>query len=457
MSAAVAAPKQARVQKVAPVDRKYYEQNIDEIEAEIKEIKKKTEALNKQIAAKSEGKEDFVSQRDAAKAIVDAAQTKLNEYEKKRNNIQEQMKKIQQTDKDNRTEMQKMQKDIGFQSEEQIDKQIADIEYQLHTESLTLKREKELILKISQLKQVKPQLNKLTKMRDSAVSGSTGLSVGALKVQLAEVQKEISVARDEKQKASAALGKILEARKKSMSGMSHVFDEREKLNEEIKKKIGAIKDLKDERSDKIKAFNAYMANQKEARAEREKAEKAAKDAERDVRKREQDLAMDKLTPFQQELDLIENMIKYCEKLQPVSATAEAATKAPVAAIEGTDVLVSKKDREEVFMFAPVSGGKKAKAGNNATSAEKPITHSLETLGLFSSIKVAPPTNAKDVPSVIENLNKKTAEFKTKQVKEVEERSSKRAERETALKEAVAVLEKAAAEAKKFAPKTEEDF
>jgi uncharacterized coiled-coil DUF342 family protein len=459
MTAAVsAAPRPARVQKVAPVDRKFYEQKIDELDSEIKELKKKTEALSKEISSKSEGKDNFIAQKEVIKSSLDAAQNKLNELEKKRNNIQEQIKKIQQADKDSRTEMQKMQKDIGFQSEEQIDRQIADIEYQMHTESLTLKREKELILKLSQLKQVKPQLNKLLKMKDSQTSGTTGETVGSLKIQLAEIQKQLAVAKDERQKHAAAMSKLLESRKKSMSGVSHIFDEREKLQNEIKKKVAAIKALKEERSEKIKAFNEYIASQKEARAERDKAEKAAKDAEREVRRRETDLEKDKLTPFQQELDLIENMVMYCQKLQPVSAPTGPATKAPVAALEGTDVLVSKKEREEVFFVAPTkkSGSKKESSSGNVSS-DKPLTHSLETLGLFAEIKVTPPTSIKDIPSVIENLNKKTEEFKVKQVKETEERKTKRAEREAALQEAVAVYEKAAAEAKKFAPKGEEDF
>jgi uncharacterized coiled-coil DUF342 family protein len=457
-AAVAAAPKPSRVQKVAPVDRKYYENKIDELDSEIKELKKKSEALSKEISSKSEGKDNFYAQKDAIKGSLDAAQNKLNELEKKRNNVQEQIKKIQQADKDSRTEMQKMQKDIGFQSEEQIDKQIADIEYQMHTESLTLKREKELMIKISQLKQVKPQLNKLMKMKDSQSSGTTGETVGSLKVQLAEIQKELAVAKDERQKHSAALGKLLDARKKSMSGVSHIFDEREKISGEIKKKLGEIKALKDERSEKIKAFNEYMANQKEARAEREKAEKAAKDAEREVRKRELDLDLDKVAPFQKELDLIENMIKHCQKLQPNVAESGPATKAPIASIEGTAVLVSKKERDEVFFVAPSKkAGAKKEAASGTVSAEKPLTHSLETLSLFAEIKVTPPTAGKDIPAVIEQLHKKTEEFKVKQAKETEDRKSKRAEREAALKEAVAAYEKAAAEAKKFAPKTEEDF
>ena len=455
-AAVTAAPKPTRVQRVQPVDRKYYEQKIDELDSEIKELKKKTDALTKEISSKSEGKDNFYAQKDAIKADVDAAQNKLNELEKKRNHIQEQIKKIQQADKDSRTEMQKMQKDIGFQSEEQIDKQIADIEYQMHTESLTLKREKELMLKIAQLKQVKPQLNKLSKMRDSQSSGTTGETVGSLKVQLAEVQKQLAAAKEERQKHSAILGKLLDARKKSMSGVSHVFEERDKLNAEIKKKLTAIKALKDERSEKIKAFNEYMTSQKEIREERFKADKAAKDAEREVRKREIDLEKDKLTPFQQELDLIENMVKYCQKLQPVASASGPSTKAPVAAIEGTEVLVSKKDREEVFFVAPSKKAAK-KEVSSAAPTDKPITHSLETIGLFAQIKVSPPTTVKDIPAVIENLHKKTEEFKVKQVKEAEDRKAKRSEREAALKEAMAAYEKAAAEAKKFAPKTEEDF
>lgn len=455
MTAAVSvAPKPSRVQKVAPVDRKYYEQQIDTLDGEIKDIRKRIEIINKEIGAKSEGKEDFFAQKDSIKALLDTAQNKWNELEKKRTATLEQIKKIQQADKDNRTEVQKMQKDIGFQSEEQIDKQIAEIEYQMHTESLTLKREKELMMKIAQLKQVKPQLNKLNKMKDSQAGGA-GETVGSLKVQLNELQKEISAAREEKQKHSAAFGKLLDARKKSMSGVSHIVEEREKLNDDIKKKVAAIKALKDERSEKFKAFNEYIANQKEARAEREKAEKTVKDAEREMKKRETDLEKDKLMPFQQELDLIENMVKYCIKLQPVVVAGPVEAKAPVAAIEGTAVLVSKKDREQVFFSAPTV--KKSSAKKESASIEKPITHSLETLGLFASVKVTPPTSIKDVESVLAQLSKKTEEFKTKQVKEIEERKAKRSEREAALKEAVAAYEVAAAEAKKFAPKNEEDF
>ena len=456
MTAAVSvAPKQSRGQKVAPVDRKYYEEQIDALDAEIKEIRKRTESINKEISAKSEGKEDFFAQKDAVKALLDAAQNKWNELEKKRNAVQEQIKKIQQADKESRTEVQKMQKDIGFQSEEQIDKQIAEIEYQMHTESLTLKREKELMGKISQLKQVKPQLNKLNKMKDSQAGGA-GETVGSLKVQLAEIQKEISAARDEKQKHSTAFGKLLDARKKAMSGVSHIVDEREKLNLEVKKKLSAIKALKDERSEKFKAFNEYIASQREARAEREKTEKAAKDAEREMKKRESDLEKDKLMPFQQELDLIENMVKYCFKLQPVVAAGPVEPKAPLAEIEGTAVLISKNEREEVFFCAP-KVKKSANTKKESSSLEKPITHSLETLGLFASVKVTPPTSIKDVESVLAQLTKKTEEFKTKQAKEIEDRKAKRTEREAALKEAVAAYEIAAAEAKKFAPKTEEDF
>lgn len=457
MPAAVAAvPKTSRAPRVAAVDRKYYEDKIEVIDNEIKELKVKTQALSKTIASKSTGKEEFYTQKDAIKAEVDAAQRKIDEQEKKRNAIQEQIKKIQQNDKDSRTEVQKMQKTIGFQSEEQIDKEIADIEYQMHTESLTLKREKELMLKISSLKQVKPQLNKLAKMKDSQTGGS-GDSVGSLKVQLAEVQKDLAAARDERQKHSAALGKVLDARKKSMVGVTQYFEERDKLNEEIKTKIGEIKALKDERSDKIKAFNAHIASQKEAWAERDKTVKAAKDAEREMRKREADLDKDNVAPFQQELDLIENMVRYCHKLQPVASDSGAVSKSVVASLEGTSVLVSKKEREAVYFSAPA--GKKTSAASstkNAPSADKPITHSIETLGLFSDVKVAPPTCLKDIPATLESLKKKTEELKNKQVKEAADRKAKRADREAALKDAMAAYEKAAEEAKKFQTAKDKD-
>ena len=455
--AASTAPKQTRVQKVASVDRKYYEEKIQAIDDEIKALKTKTQTLTNTINEKSTGKEEFMSAKDTIKAKLDVAQKRYDECEKKRNQIQEQIKKIQQADKDNRTEVVKMQKNIGFQSEEQIDREIAEIEYQMHTESLTLKREKELMTKIAHLKQMKPQLNKISKMKDSLTNPAGTETVGSLKVQLAEVQKDMSAAREEKQKESAALGKLLDARKKSMGGVTQFFDERDKLNEQIKKKLTEIKALKDERSEKIKAFNAYIATQKEARAEREKVEKAAKDAEREMKKRQADLDNDSILPFQDKLDLIENMIKYCTKLQPSTGTETAATKAPVTAIEGTSVLVSKKDREEFYFVAPTLVKKSNNGKKESTSTDKPITHSLETLSLFADVKVTPPTAIKDIEATLKQLEAKTTEFKNMQVKEVATRAEKRTERETALAKAIESYEKAAAEAMKISPREEEDY
>lgn len=448
-AAVAAAPKVVRAGRVPAVDRKYYEDKIEIVDKEIKDLMAKTQALTKTISAKSTGKEEFYAQKDAKKAEIDAVQAKLNELEKRRNAIQEQIKKIQQDDKDSRTEVQKMQKTIGYQSEEHIDREIADIEYQMHTESLTLKREKELILKISQLKQVKPQLNKLSKMKDGQTGVAGGDSVGALKLQLAEIQKDIAALRDEKQKHSAALGKILDARKKSMVGVTQYFDERDQISATIKTKLAEIKALKDERSEKIRAFNAQMATQKELWADRDKVIKAAKDAEREVRKRESDLNQDNVAPFEKELDLIENMVKYCEKLAGKNSASSTSVAAPsVASLEGTNVLVSKKDREAVYFSAPTT--KKAAAKTvSAPTETKAITHSLETLGLFSDVKVSPPTSVKDIPATIEALHKKTADFKAKQVKETADRKSKRVEREAALLAAVAALEVAAEEAKKY--------
>lgn len=455
-AAAAAAPKQTRVQRIPPVDRKYYEEKIQAIDDEVKGLMTKSQALTKTINEKSTGKEEYQTARDAIRTKLDAAQKILDECDKKRNLIQEQIKKIQQSDKDNRTEVTKMQKNIGFQSEEQIDREIAEIEYQMHTESLTLKREKELMSKIAQLKQVKPQLNKLSKMKDGMGSSTGAETVGSLKVQLAEIQKQSASAKEEKSKHNGALKKLTEARTQSMSGVSHHFEEREKLSKQIGAKIAEIKALKEERSQKIKAFNAYMDSQKEVRAEREKAEKAVKDAERDMKKKQSDLDNDNVMPFQQELDLIENMIKYCSKLLPsTEASGAPKTAAPVTAIEGTNVLVSKKDREEFYFVAPTS--KKAPKKESSASADKPYTHSLETLGLFAEVKVSPPTAPKDVESTLKQLEAKTTEFKDKQVKEIASRKEKRSEREAALHKAVAAYEKAAEEAKKFVRADETEF
>merc|ERR550514_946085 len=114
-----------------------------------------------------------------------------------------------------------------------------------------------------------------------------------------------------------------------------------------------------------------------------------------------------------------NLPKEAEK----AVEEKAADIAPVA---GNLVLMSKKDREEEFFFAPTKTKQLKKKGGGKA---KPIVHSMETLGFFDKYKVSPPPDANAVPEAITAVEAKVAEYKAKQEKMVEDMKKKEEKKE----------------------------
>jgi len=442
--------------RVPGVDKKFYDDKIEALEAQLKTLQSKQTSVNKSVSDKTGGKDEFIRQRDVAKAAVDGLSKQVEQLEASKNKIQEAISSKLKQGQEQHAELNAMTKSIGFKSEKEIDDKISRIEYSMQTETLDLKRERDLIAELSKLKQLKPQILKLKNLKAGATVDD---SVGGLRAELAGVQKQLSEARDEKRKLSAALGKIIETRKKAMEGVSDLVGERDDLWQTIKKIQTELKQIKDEKFTKIREFQASLAKVKVERAEREKLEKSFKDAEAIRRKLEDELLNEDVLPFSDQVELAENTIKYCTKLVPEVKTEEkksAFVAKDVSELKDVSkVFVSKSEREETFFVAP----KKKTASTVSVTAQpstvsssvKSFTHSLDTLGLFATLKVDAPAAPKDLEKTISALTAKIAELKQKQVDIVADRKAKRAEKEQALAEATKHAETAKAEFLKVAP------
>ena len=437
--------------RIPDVDRAGFDAKIDSLETELKSLKVKQEALATKIGDKTGGKEEYQRQRDQAKAALDANAAVIAKLEEQRNKLNEQLQAKLKEGESMKAEINSKKKAIGFQSVEEVDREIANIEYKMHTESLGIKAERDLILQISKLKQVKPEILKLKNLKAGAGMDD---SVGGIKAEQVEIQKKLSEARDEKRKLSAALGKIMDARKKAMEGVSDLVEGRDSIYQAIKKAQTELKRLRDEKFAAIRDFRAAMEEAKVARAEREKIEKAYKEAEGARRKLEDELVNENVLPFLDQIELAENSIKYCQKLVPAIEVKEEKKKVEIAALPNTSgTLLAKSQREEVFFFAPTV--KAAKKVSTKKDEVKHFTHSLDTIALFAALKLTAPSAPKDVEDVVKALETKIHDLKKKQVDVIAERKAKRAEKESALAEATKVADAAKAEWVKVAPPKQE--
>lgn len=435
--------------RVPGVDKKAYDEKIEAMETELKALQAKQTGVNKAVSDKTGGKDEFLRQRDVAKAAIEEAAKLVETLEASKAKIQEAINAKLKAGHDQHAEVNAMTKQIGFKSEKEIEDKIAKIEFSMHTESLGLKRERDLITELSKLKQLKPQLLKLKNLKAGAAVDD---SVGGLRGELAEVHKKLADARDEKRKQSNALGKIIEARKKAIEGVSDLVGERDDLWQNIKKIQGELKAIKDEKYNKIREFQAQLAKAKIDRAEREKLEKAFKDAEHTRRRLEDELVNEDVLPFSDQVELAENTVKYCQKLLPETKVEEEKKVFEVKEMaDVSKVFVSKAERAATFFVVP-SKTKTVKPVNNQAKTElKSFTHSLDTLGLFATLKIDAPSGPKDVEKTVEALKTKIAGLKKKQLEVIAERKAKRTEKEAALAEATKIAQAAGAEVLKVAP------
>merc|ERR1719281_800220 len=99
---------------------------------------------------------------------------------------------------------------------------------------MTLKKEKELMAKMTELRKSKPMVSKYQAMESNM--GPTG-EVGSMKDNITDLQKQLAELRDAKKLQSQAYSKLMEARQKVMGDVPGLFEEREKINASIREKI----------------------------------------------------------------------------------------------------------------------------------------------------------------------------------------------------------------------------
>jgi len=421
------------IEKVPQPDRTALDANNEKTQTAINALQEKLKAINDQINAKSAGKEEHFKARDEIRAKLDEYQGKIDELEKKRTALMGGIQAKQKESRDKRQELNDMKKKLGFDSEEEIEKKIREIEVEMMTGSMTLKKEKELMAKMTELRKSKPMVSKYQAMESNM--GPTG-EVGSMKDNITDLQKQLAELRDAKKLQSQAYSKLMEARQKVMGDVPGLFEEREKINASIREKIQERNAERDEFRKQERAFNDYLGKVRELRGKRAKLEREARQAEWDEkRKEEKEAEGPPPLPFAEDLQYLENITKYLQPFLPKEAEKEEDKKEKVPdAIGGHMVLMSKESREDEFFYAPTKKKQLKKKGGDGKKA-KPIVHSMEALSFFDKYKLPTPADSAAVPATIEAVEKKVAEFKAKQEKKIEDDKKKAEKKEEEKEEA----------------------
>merc|ERR1719387_3456441 len=92
-------------------------------------------------------------------------------------------------------QLSKMKGSLGFKSEAEIDKRIADIEFNMWTSSISLKEEKKLLDEIKELKRSKPKVSKLKGMEAEMEGKKPGTNTESIREEIQKQSSDIKEAR----------------------------------------------------------------------------------------------------------------------------------------------------------------------------------------------------------------------------------------------------------------------
>merc|ERR1712066_515102 len=186
----------------------------------------------------------------------------------KKNELNQAMGNQRQEGIQMKDDLQKMKKSVGYSSEADIDNRIATIEFKLQTESMALKDEKKYMLELSELKKNRPKVAKVNKLEGDLTAFREGQSSGEMKATIQEINAAMAKHREDKKVIQEKLAKLRDERKAKLGDVPTWHEERQKIGEEIQKKVQARNTLRDEFKQTEREYYAYLAEVRKARQEK---------------------------------------------------------------------------------------------------------------------------------------------------------------------------------------------
>jgi hypothetical protein len=399
------------IPRVEMPKKEEFEEKLAAVQADIDKIQKQQQDLAKRISERSGGKDEYQTKRAELRAELDHWSGLLDGCRSQKDEISKALGDKKAEGQEQRNELNKMKKSIGYTTETEIDEAIAAIEFKMHHSSVSLKEEKKMMTDIQELKRNRPKVAGIHKLEANIGGDEKGTS---LKEKRQGIGEQMGRYIEEKRKVSEKLKELNEQRKAETGDLPALIEEREALSGKIRELNGKRNEIRAERRQQEQDYYAYQAEVRKLRQERSAKEREERQKEFEGRRREREAEKLDDQPHVSEITLIEQTIAFCKVLTKEKEETVKEEKKEIVhnKMDGLEVMASKKDREEEYTVNPKKKGKsKAKASEGGSS--KPIKHTAETFQLFFQLKLDAPITTADVPELLEKLNAQLVDYKAK--------------------------------------------
>ncbi|ESZ91120.1 hypothetical protein SBOR_8484 [Sclerotinia borealis F-4128] len=316
---------------------------------------------------------------------------------------------------------------IGYKNVDELDREIDRLQQQVESGQMKIVDEKKALEDIS----------KLRKHRKSfAGIDDTEKSIEELKAKRKALQDKLddpeSKALSEKySKIQAELDVLKAEQDDAFKNFSTLKAEKDKVQAEQQEKWLALRKIKDEHYQAVRAANQFDFIQRQKARERQKAEYEKQQNDRKKERAQKMLEEASDPAFLDELRNAESVLRY---LDPNFTTIKAPLQAPSgleasagrtvddSGLKGTRVMKKETLEEDYFKG---TGGKKGKKGNKraAASGSPASTPPASTkyscppavMEDLAKMGIDPPFSAADVPAVTEKVRSKLNHWKEEQV------------------------------------------
>lgn len=433
-------------EKMQPPDKDAYDANINAKNAEIEKLQRDMNAIQKKLQEKSTDKDGFYEK----KAMLAAKMATYGEQIKRLNDQRAELRKqfsAKSTDQKNIiSHLRQTEQSITFKTESELDARISQIEWEMHTNTMTLQEEKKKVQEICALKKQKPKINAQAERLDSLKKKKEELSdstaFDSIKDQITAVNQKADVVWAEKEKVKLEYLELIELHK-AKTETKDLDDQKQGLRKKISELVAERNALRKQYDEEKIAFRNYKREEQRAMADKRAAETTRRREE--YEKVEMAKKEDKLfvQPHLAEVALLEQTITFCKNLLPKETEAEKIA-ADVAHTnpEGYKVLKKKDERDEEFFS--VATKKKGPTKKNRAAPSNVIKHDAYTFRLFDALGTKAPSSVDQVADTMAELQAKldkynaeiatwqekkddgrlVAEFHEENAKKVEEKKAK---------------------------------
>lgn len=302
---------------------------------------------------------------------------------------------------------------VRFSTVEEINKEIAKLQKQQETTSMSLTEEKKLIKEMDALQASK------SKIKDVASKDSELLDVrekrNLVSDQIKAKDKEIDAVSKEMDEVGAKIKTMSEKETDKKSVLDAFFNERETVKKEISATLKEKDTIRDEFREKNNAWWNYqraVKAQKQLQYEEEK--KKREEAKQAFLKAKEEEEAKKI-PYEEEQALCDYLADYLERTYLKEGddadSKVTAKKEDIVAVKEDPFagMASLKKSEEEYFGKGKSKKKRQRAPKKAD--EKPFTLNVDSFEQFGLIGLNPPTSLEAVSASVKELREKKEWYK----------------------------------------------